>query len=641
MSKKLNRTLYAVALGIGLGLIIAALMAGLKFSLHGKLQPGTIIANTDLGYKTTGQAQIILKEKKEIFLSSPLKIRLILDESGGTGAGETRPTIEAEILPQDIGIEYNLDETLKTIDKIDLKQYSLTHELKRTQKSIEVLYAFDTEKLVEEIEEKFSLKEMAPQNATYFFNEKSVLDIKEEKAGKLVDYNPAIQKLKAAIAVMEPVEITLRAVPAQATITKEDLANLKEEITRKLNYKITMVHDEGDWAFQPIKHLDWIEFTETNEVTLPYINLPIEIGNKYLPQQTPQVSIPTSPTPTSSTPTASTQQLIKKIKISILIDRLNEYIDTEMAGYIEIAGDPISIYKDDAGAIIINGKGRNGIAIQRETLKKSLELALENSVDKVQIETKTIIAPVTISKELQDIGIKELIGTGHTDFSGSPKNRIHNIGVGLDHFNGTLIAPDEEFSFNKALGRVDASTGYKQELVITKIGTVPEYGGGLCQVSTTIYQAAVFSGLPITERAPHSYAVSYYASITGYGLDATIYLGGQDLKFINDTPGYILINSYAEGNDAYFKFYGTSDGRVVKLDGPTLSNYKYPLSEVIYEVSNDLAPGETKKVERKHTGFEALWSRTITYPNGEEKIEEIFSHYKATQEKYLKGPEAL
>ncbi|MFA4891225.1 MAG: VanW family protein [Candidatus Gracilibacteria bacterium] len=629
MSKPLNRTLYAVALGIGLGLVMAALIAGLKFSLHGKLPPGTIIANIDLGYETIEKAKFILKEKEEKFLSSPLKFSLVLDDS--KLATEAK-AIEAEILPQDIGIEFDLDETLKTINKIDLKQNSLPHELQRAQKSIEVLYAFDTDKLIEEIEKKFSLKEIAPQNATYFFNEKSVLDIKEEKAGKLVDFTSAIQEIKAAIAVMEPVEIPLRAISAPASVTKEDLTNLKEEITRKLNNKIIMVHDEGDWVFQPIKHLDWIEFAETNVVTLPYINLLVEIENKYLPQQTPQQA-PEAPIPT-------------KIKILISLDRLNEYIDTEMAEYIEIAVDPISIYTDantsgtgDTGAIIINGKGRDGIAIQRETLKKSLELALENSVDKVQIETKTIIAPVTISKELQDMGIKELIGVGHTNFSGSPKNRIYNIGVGVDHFNGMLIAPDEEFSFNTTLGRVDASTGYKEELVITKIGTVPEYGGGLCQVSTTMYGAAVFTGLPITERAPHSYAVSYYSSVTGHGLDATIYLGGQDLKYINDTPGHILINSYAEGNDAYFKFYGTSDGRVVKLDGPTLSNYKYPLAEVIYEVSNDLAPGETKQVERKHTGFDALWYRTITYPDGEEKVEEIFSHYKATQEKYLKGPE--
>jgi vancomycin resistance protein YoaR len=235
------------------------------------------------------------------------------------------------------------------------------------------------------------------------------------------------------------------------------------------------------------------------------------------------------------------------------------------------------------------------------------------------------------------MGIKELIGVGHTSFFGSPTNRIHNIKTGIAKLNGALIAPNEEFSINARLGPVDDSTGYKKELVITKKGTIPEYGGGLCQVSTTMYRAAIFSGLKITARAAHSYAVTYYSQVLGHGLDATIYSGGQDLKFINDTPGYILIQGYVENNHAYFKFYGTSDGRTITMDGPYLANYVYPSKDIIYENSTEIPVGTTKLVEKRNTGFEATWYRTITRPDGTQEKEEIFSHYKATQERYWVG----
>jgi vancomycin resistance protein YoaR len=128
-----------------------------------------------------------------------------------------------------------------------------------------------------------------------------------------------------------------------------------------------------------------------------------------------------------------------------------------------------------------------------------------------------------------------------------------------------LIKPEEEFSFNKIIGKVSPKKGYLPELVIKNNRTVAEYGGGLCQISTTCFRAALYSGLPITERRPHAYAVKYY---NPQGTDATIYPPHPDLRFINDTPNYILIQTKIEGNILTFDFYGTDDGREVKIIGP-------------------------------------------------------------------------
>ena len=193
----------------------------------------------------------------------------------------------------------------------------------------------------------------------------------------------------------------------------------------------------------------------------------------------------------------------------------------------------------------------------------------ENESTKTQIQLVIKERPAEITTEsINDLGIRELLATGESDFKGSPKNRVHNIKVGAARFNGILIKPGEEFSFNKTLGPVDATTGYKPELVIKQNQTVPEYGGGLCQVATTTFRAAVFSGLEITKRYPHAYPVKYYGTP---GFDATIYPPNPDLKFMNDTPGHILIQTRIVGTKLFFDFYGSSDGRTTEVIGPIVT----------------------------------------------------------------------
>jgi vancomycin resistance protein YoaR len=185
--------------------------------------------------------------------------------------------------------------------------------------------------------------------------------------------------------------------------------------------------------------------------------------------------------------------------------------------------------------------------------------------------SEQITIPVIVSSptnklaDTNNLGITELVAVGESDFKGSPRNRIHNVTVGANKFNNLLIDKGEEFSFNTYLGDVDGEHGFLPELVIKATGTVPEFGGGLCQVSSTAFRAAMNAGLPITARRNHSYAVQYYAP---QGTDATIYPGVQDMKFINDTPGAILVRTKIDGTKLYFEFYGTKDNRTVAFDGP-------------------------------------------------------------------------
>lgn len=184
---------------------------------------------------------------------------------------------------------------------------------------------------------------------------------------------------------------------------------------------------------------------------------------------------------------------------------------------------------------------------------------------------KIVALPVFVSlpevslAHTNNLGIKELVATGESDFTGSPKNRIHNIKAGASRFNGVIIKPGKEFSFNKYLGDVDGEHGFLPELVIKRTGVVPEFGGGLCQVSSTAFRAAMNSGLPILERRSHSLAVRYYAP---QGTDATIYPGLTDMRFKNDLTSHLLVRTRIEKTKLYFDFYGTKDSRLAEFDGP-------------------------------------------------------------------------
>ena len=209
--------------------------------------------------------------------------------------------------------------------------------------------------------------------------------------------------------------------------------------------------------------------------------------------------------------------------------------------------------------------------------------------------------PERLLGQTNNLGITELIAEGVSGFAGSPNNRRHNIAVGLEKFKGVIIAKGEEFSFNKYLGPVEKENGFLPELVIKKTGTVPELGGGLCQVSSTTFRAAMQAGLPITERRNHAYAVQYYAP---QGTDATIYPGIQDLKFINDTPGAILIWPYLKDkNTLVFDFYGTKDSRQVTLEKPVVT-------------------------DRKDDGsMKASWTRQVVTADGKERTDVFKSTY--------------
>jgi len=294
----------------------------------------------------------------------------------------------------------------------------------------------------------------------------------------------------------------------------------------------------------------------------------------------------------------------------------------------------------DAKFEIKNGKvlefqgSQDGLTLEIEkTIDKINQEFIEAGNDKIEIVTSETKSKITTGS-LNDLGISEIIGTGVSNFKGSPKNRIHNIKVGAETLNGLLIKPGEIFSLTSILAPVNAAQGYLPELVIKGDRTLPEYGGGLCQVATTMFRSALSSGLPIIKRTNHTYRVTYYEPA---GTDATIYMPNPDLQFTNDTKDYILIQSQMEGDELYFDFWGTKDGRIIEKGDSIIYNIK-PAGPTIYIETEDLEPGEKNCIEKvAHAGADAYFDYKITYPDGKIAEERFTSHYVPWPVKCLIG----
>ncbi|OGH11097.1 MAG: hypothetical protein A2857_02985 [Candidatus Levybacteria bacterium RIFCSPHIGHO2_01_FULL_36_15] len=310
----------------------------------------------------------------------------------------------------------------------------------------------------------------------------------------------------------------------------------------------------------------------------------------------------------------------------------------------EIYTPPVdALFTVENNKVIAFRESQNGKTIDFDELDKQLKAKLpimmrtEEKNINIDIPIK-ILWPVVTTQKANRLGIVEVIGEGKSYFRGSISNRIHNVILASSRINGILVAPNETFSFNNALGDISVYTGYKQAYIIKGGKTVLGDGGGVCQVSTTLFRALLNAGLPITERHPHSYRVEYYEQNSPPGFDATVFSPTEDLKFKNDTANYILIQSSADEDNLSLTFtlYGKKDNRQITISKPIVISLASPPPPT-YQDDPNLPKGETKQVEFEAIGANVTFSRKVE-KNGKTIINDIFSSkYSPWQAIYLRG----
>ena len=289
--------------------------------------------------------------------------------------------------------------------------------------------------------------------------------------------------------------------------------------------------------------------------------------------------------------------------------------------------DPVNArfyFDDNTRELVLVAPHVNGRELDIEATIAQFNAQVNTPNRSIPFVVKDIVPIANANATAADLGITELITETTTWFSGSSDARKHNIATGAANFYGIVVAPYEEFSFNKYMGSITEADGFTEGLIIVGGQTIAGIGGGVCQVSTTLYQTAFFAGFPIVERLPHGYMLGYYRDGAGHGMDATVFNDGNiniDMKFINNTPHHLLIENYfSEENQALtFKFYSTSMGRTVVKEDPVFANVtEVPGPEQDrWEFVETVEPGTVEKIDWATEGADVSVRRLVYNADGQ------------------------
>ncbi len=488
----------------------------------------------------------------------------------------------------------------------DMDDYYKRIKLLFFKEAVGLDFFVNEKELLKIVQENFSDLENPAQNVGLVFRGDLLLEssvntmfyLEPERFGKKIDYVQFLTEFKRNIGLLKNDNIALRVVDDSPAIKLVDAKGLDYEADNFLDLAPITLFGKDDKKEFKIEALDFSSWL--------YLE-PQFLDGKFF-----------------------------EVQVALDPEKVKLFLEKEIKP--EVNRDSILPKFDfNNGRVVSFESGEDGLILNYEQSFLNIKEAF-NRRDMRRISLVLDVDPIGNIGDINDLGIKEIIGTGHSSFAGSPVNRRHNIKIGANKLHGLIIKPGEEFSLVKALGEVDSSTGYLPELVIKGNKTIPEYGGGLCQVATTLFRGALSTGLAITERRNHSYRVSYYEPA---GTDATIYSPHPDLKFKNDTGSNILIQARFEGaDDIYFDFWGSSDGRIATTTYPVIYNIIKPEPTQIIETI-ELAPGEKKCTEKAHSGADAYFDYTIIYNAGmedESRVEKRFySKYIPWREVCLVG----
>ncbi|MBA3534168.1 MAG: VanW family protein [Ardenticatenales bacterium] len=294
-------------------------------------------------------------------------------------------------------------------------------------------------------------------------------------------------------------------------------------------------------------------------------------------------------------------------------------------------------YDPNSGILTPLVISQDGLKMDVEASLAAVQEVLKEGRHEISLTVATI-PPKVATADAPKFNIAGLAVQGFSDYTGSMDEREINLSVAAQQYNGIVIAPGAEFSFNEYLGWVVDANGYEEGYIIAGNKTEVDVGGGVCQVSTTVFRAAFYAGFEIVERHAHAYRVPYYENGTPMGFDATIFSPHVDLKFRNNTENYYLmeVENNRTANTLAVNLYGPPLGRKVSMSATVLSTV--PAGAPVYENDPTLSAGVTKQVDWAHPGATVRIDRVIRDDAGNVISSDVFwSKFRPWQDRFLVG----
>lgn len=588
-----------LALGVALGFLAYVLFVFISVvdvAAANKFLPHMRVGDVSIGGMTVEEAEQTVQERVQQLQEAGITLTYS-GEQFVIDATLTDPANPEIVVPL---VSYAVDETIQGVrEELDQMTYAQRARALIFGLTVTPISTVDTEKLRLALSDALSKYETPARDAKFVANN-GTLRVEPEAGGQAFDYDAIIDTITAQFSSLAAPSATVELKPDEPTITRAEAEALIPEAQAVIDRApYTMAFGDKTWK---------IDADQVKKFISVYHRGREPVAN-----------------------TQNVQGAGDDLAVGFARETFGLYL-TELAPEINVDARPAK-FEMQNGRVAEFEASRNGV-----TLNVDKTIAAVNDVLASGESTFTAVVdetePAVTTANVNSMGITELVGSGTTNFKGSPKNRRFNIGHAAEKLNGILIAPGEEFSLVKALSPIDTANGYLPELVIKGNRTIPEVGGGLCQIGTTFFRLVLNSGLPIIERKNHSYRVSYYEPPVG--MDATIYDPKPDFRFRNDYASYLLLQTRVEGDNLTFEFYGTKDGRIASTTDPKIYNVVKPGPTKIIETT-DLKPGERKCIEKAHNGSDAEFTYSVAYVDGRKESEVFKSHYRPWQEVCLVG----
>lgn len=571
-------TLYLTIFSVSLLIIILTLIKTEKNLLTKKIRSNTYVNNILIEKLSPEEAIVVLKEK----LKPPTSLTVIV--SAKPNENET-VILDPNLVNFDYDWETTMNKILSQQGKLSFTTDFLS--LSKNPKNFTIETKYNQEKLTQTLQNLLSPLQIDPIYPEAKMDNNQII-IEPGKKGYLLNQNETQKQIIEALAKGETA-LTIKFDEVNPTISNVEADLFKIRAEKFIGKKIILQRSQDSS----------IEITQ-NEL-LSFLN-PVDFNKEKIVEKLNLIK-------------SQTDKEARNPIFTFENGKVKEF---------EPSTEGISLNIEQTYQNLLNQ------LIQIENNPSTTELLVQMSVNVTQPSIQT--------HEVNDLGIKEIIGVGTSKFKGSIPSRVHNVALAASIINGTLIKPGETFSFNKALGDVSKLTGYKEAYIIQDGKTILGDGGGVCQVSTTLFRAALKAGLPITERRGHSYRVGYYEQDSPAGLDATVFSPTTDFKFTNDTPGHILIQTKTDTKNMIltFELYGTADGRISTVSKPQIYDFVSP-PEDLYIDDPTLKVGVVKQIEHKAVGSKSRF--TYEVKRGDEVIysKTFISNYRPWGAVYLRG----
>ncbi|MBP0766661.1 VanW family protein [Bacillus anthracis] len=262
-----------------------------------------------------------------------------------------------------------------------------------------------------------------------------------------------------------------------------------------------------------------------------------------------------------------TPQLNTTAYESFMKDKYNKTLKNPVNAELSIEGTTVNI-----------SQSQNGEKIDKGKLTDLTKQAITSGTSDITLPV-TLLKPERSTEDIQKMGIKEVIAEYSTPMAGRNGNQSFNVNKSANTLSGVIVAPDETFSFNGRVGVTDAAHGYKSAAVYSQGKVIQSAGGGVCQVSSTLYSAALRADLGIVSRSNHSMPVNYLP----LGQDAAVADYGPDLKFKNNTGNHIYIQAFSNGGSITTRIFGTNTGKNVEVSSQVISRTNDKITAVTYK----------------------------------------------------------